>query len=116
VRSKRIAVWVMIGTATLLAGCGGHQNPLHKASVHVPRWVTGLWDGLTVGIAVVWWIIIHFIALFDKHVNASKFGLIAHHHGGGYLIGYVIGLLLFLSLMFGGYRRRAVRRRTTVLE
>jgi hypothetical protein len=102
VRSKRTAFFVALaGVAMLLSGCGGHQNPIHDSSVHVPRWVTGLWDGSTVAVGFVAHI-----------VNRSKYDFIAAHFGAPYFIGWLLGVLLFLAVFGGiGYRRLTVLRR-----
>jgi hypothetical protein len=99
-RARYIAGFV--AASLLLCGCGNVKNPLY-VSVHVPKIISGLWDGFTVLVALIY-------KLFKPH----KYALYGHGlgHYATYWIGFVLGvlaLLAVLSALFGGYRYRRTR-------
>jgi hypothetical protein len=102
VRSRTAMFVMLMSLALAVSGCGGAQNPV-RISIHVPRILTGFWDGLT--------ILIGFVATL---IDPNKYGIIAVHRGLGYIIGYVVGVLLLLYLCYGG--RSYYRRRTTIVR
>jgi hypothetical protein len=90
---------LVVGAAVLISGCGGPRNPLH-ANVSVPKVLTGFWDGLTVLVAMVF-------TLFNPH----RYRFFMAHQHFWYWLGFIVGIVVLLSLisaMFGGYRSRRV--------
>jgi hypothetical protein len=91
----------LVGLSLLFSGCGNAKNPW-RTDVHVPKIISGLWDGFTVLVALIY-------KLFKPH----KYALYGHGlgHYATYWIGFILGVLMFLmmiSAIFGGYRRRRV--------
>ena len=97
---------VLIIMTVLISGCGGPQNPLQVDSIHlsgvVGKLVNGLWDGFWAILGLIFELFSSKYGVYDTSRNSLLYDL-----------GFVVGLLFFCSLFFGGrkvyYRRRVVR-------
>jgi energy-coupling factor transporter transmembrane protein EcfT len=104
-RIRALYAAAVIGLALPVSGCGGAKNPIHT-NVHVPKFVSGLWDGFMA-----------IIAFFFHLANPHKYAFYGSHlgHYWTYWLGYALGLMVFLgvvSALIAGYRRRRTVRVT----
>ncbi len=88
-KRKRKGIFFVIlgGLALLTAGCGGPQNPL-RFNGNSTSIVNGLWDGFTFPIVFV-------MDLF----KTRDYSLYDHSHTDIYVVGYVVGILIFVSVL-----------------
>jgi hypothetical protein len=103
-RYKRVlGLLILIGVMLFVTGCGGPQNPLQIDSLHVAgnfgKLFSGLWDGFWALLGLVFELFNNKYGIYDVRRDSLLYDL-----------GYVLGLVCFLSLFFGG-RTYYVRRR-----